>query len=359
MRRALPTDLQWDVFCQVVDNLGDLGVCWRLATNLAGRGQRVRLWVDDASALAWMAPGGHAGVDVRRWHDSMACEPGDVVIATFGCELPGEWLQRMAQRADPPAWINLEYLSAETYVERCHCLPSPRLSNPGAGLTQWFFYPGFTRATGGLIREPDLMERQRAFDAVAWLDVRGLARRDGERIVSVFCYDNAALGPMLDRLAAQPTLLLATHGHAAFQVRRLLGEGLARGPLRAVALPAMSQTDYDHLLWASELNFVRGEDSWVRAQWAARPFVWQAYPQHDGAHRHKLAAFVDRFVAHAEPDLSRSLRAVFAAWNGLDPSVPPLPDLSPWQRHCVAWRDQLAAQPDLVSQLFDCVAEIR
>ena len=30
----------WDVFCRVIDNHGDLGVCWRLACHLAARGQR-------------------------------------------------------------------------------------------------------------------------------------------------------------------------------------------------------------------------------------------------------------------------------------------------------------------------------
>ena len=51
-----PPPLRWDIFCQVVDNHGDLGVCWRLACALTARGQQVRLWIDDARALAWMAP---------------------------------------------------------------------------------------------------------------------------------------------------------------------------------------------------------------------------------------------------------------------------------------------------------------
>ena len=55
----------WDIFCQVIDNFGDIGVCWRLAADLAARGHQVRLWVDDASALHWMAPQGAAGVEVR------------------------------------------------------------------------------------------------------------------------------------------------------------------------------------------------------------------------------------------------------------------------------------------------------
>ena len=54
----------WDVFCRVVDNFGDIGVCWRLAADLAARGQHIRLWVDDPSALTWLAPAGAPGVEL-------------------------------------------------------------------------------------------------------------------------------------------------------------------------------------------------------------------------------------------------------------------------------------------------------
>jgi uncharacterized repeat protein (TIGR03837 family) len=120
----------WDLFCRVVDNYGDVGVCWRLAADLASRGQRVRLHVDDRSALAWMAPEGARGVEVLDW-PAIGFVPGDVVVEAFGCELPEGVIAAMAARSRAPVWINLEYLSAETYVERSHRLPSPR-----AGLTK-------------------------------------------------------------------------------------------------------------------------------------------------------------------------------------------------------------------------------
>ena len=260
--------MRWDLFCRVVDNFGDIGVCWRLAAALGRRGQAVRLWLDDASALAWMAPGGAEGVTVLPWPASnVAARPAQVVVAAFGCALPAQVLAAMAAAQPAPVWINFEYLSAEPYVERCHGLPSPQAGGPGAGLTQWFFYPGFSETTGGLIREPGLAERQRVFDPARWLADADVQPRPGERIVSLFCYDaQPALAGLLDALEAQPTLVLATFGAAQRQVAQHLGASLARGRLRALALPALSQADYDHLLWASDLNFVRGEDSWVRAQ---------------------------------------------------------------------------------------------
>ena len=353
--------MEWDLYCRVVDNLGDIGVCWRLAADLAARGECVTLRVDDASALTWMAPAGAAGVQVEPWPAEHApAEVGQVVVAAFGCELPASVLSAMAGAAAPPLWINLEYLSAEDYVERSHGLPSLQAHGPGAGLTQWFFYPGYTGATGGLLREPGQAQRQRAFDSVAWLAARGLQRRAGERIVSLFCYEpQPALGAMLDALGEVPTLLLATPVPASRLLREHGRVDLKPGRLRAVALPWLSQADYDRLLWSCDLNFVRGEDSWLRAQWAGRPFVWQAYAQSDLAHAAKLAAFLDRFLAGAPAAVAAQVGTLMARWNGLTDAPITWPDDVAWRAHCRHWRDGLTNQPDLVSRLLGFVAERR
>ena len=346
----------WDVFCHVVDNFGDVGVCWRLAADLAARGERVRLWIDDASALAWMAPHGAPGVRVVDWLDApTAAEPGDVVVEAFGCNPPADFIARMAARARPPVWINLEYLSAETYVERYHGLSSPQAN----GLIKWFFYPGFSAATGGLIREPGLMQQRHAFDAAAWLEVHRIEPAAGRRVVSLFCYQQPALDALLDLLAPEPTLLLATAGHAAIQVQHMLGPALQRGQLKAVVLPLLSQLDYDHLLWASDLNFVRGEDSLVRAAWAAAPFVWQIYPQHDAVHHQKLRAFLARHLAGADAPLASQVGALWQAWNGAR-GAPPLAlptRTAAWLGQTRRWRDGLLEHDDLVTRLCRFVAE--
>jgi len=348
----------WDIFCRVVDNFGDIGVCWRAAADLASRGERVRLWVDDASALHWMAPSGRPGVQVIAWSGKATVEqPGEVVIEAFGCHPPNDFVARMAEATKPPVWINLEYLSAEAYVERSHTLPSPQMSGPGRGLTKWFFYPGFTAGTGGLLREADLLQTQAHFNADGWLRSRDLERRPGERVVSLFCYDNPALPAMLDTLSREPTVLLTTPGKASSQVAQVLGPTLGRAVLRAVPLPHLTQAEYDHLLWTCDLNFVRGEDSFVRAQWAAKPFVWQIYPQDDGAHAAKLAAFNNLFLAHADPAVAAPIRDLHAVWNGLSKDIPTLPLLPSWKDHCKSWREDLLARPDLISQLIGFILE--
>lgn len=343
--------MRWDLFCRVVDNYGDIGVCWRLAADLAQRGERVRLWADDLSALSWMAPGGAPGVEARAWGDALARKPHEVVVEAFGCDPPEAFIARMAARARPPVWLNLEYLSAEAWVERCHGLPSPQLSGPGLGLTKWFFHPGFAAGTGGLIRESGLIERRRRFDAHAWRVARGFAPVAGERCVSLFCYDAAPVEALLPRLCGPPTLLLLTPGPA----QRLAREALRRAALpglRTVDLPWLAQTEYDHLLWACDLNFVRGEDSLVRAIWAGRPFVWQLYPQADGAHGAKLQAFLERHLEGAADTLARPLRMLWQAWNGVGPWPERDPVAIDWLEHSRRWCAALSLQRDLTSRLL-------
>ena len=360
----------WDIFCQVIDNYGDLGVSWRLATQLARRGHSVRLWVDDASALSWMAPGGCDGVSTHGF--AQADEdfvPGDVVIEAFGCTVPPAVVGAIAQANRVRAaesgqggipWINLEYLSAESWVARSHGLASPVHGGAEAGIRKWFFFPGFTEDTGGLLREPDLMAERAGFDRATWLAQRGIAWH-GEPIVTLFCYEPPHLAELLRALARTPVLLLVAAGRATAAVRAVQAgagcAGEAAGPGRTVFLPFVPQAEFDRVLWCGDCNFVRGEDSLVRALWAGAPFVWQPYPQEEAVLGAKLAALLDWLGA------PESLRRFHRVWNGLEPgnlaaelaSAPP----QAW-RDCVARaRARALAQDDLVSRLLRFAAKNR
>lgn len=363
--------LRWDVFCRVIDNLGDVGVCWRLSRALAARGQQVRLWMDQTEALRWMAPGaleGHwPGITVLPWNDEGDGAPpygqlprSDVWIEAFGCEPPQSFIaqQRALWPADQaPVWINLEYLSAESYVERTHGLPSPLMSGAGRGWTRWFFYPGFTPSTGGLLREAGLLQRLDGFDAQAWRQTAAPAAAAGTtgRWFSLFCYEPPGLPWLLEQLHSAPdAVLCVTPGRAQAAVAQWLGS--RPWPSAWPVRPWVDQPHFDEMLWACDFNVVRGEDSLVRALWAGQAFVWHIYPQHDGAHHAKLDAFLDWL--DAPPDLC----ALHAFWNGSGGEPPP--DLSAarlrdWAEVTRAARRRLLAQTDLTTQLLAFVAEKR
>ena len=309
----------WDIFCTVIDNHGDLGVCWRLTRQLLAQGQSVRLWVDDASALVWMAPDAHAlpKLQVLPWAAASQSEvlkslkPADVWIEAFGCTLPEAFVAHgVATHPQQPAWINLEYLSAEDWVPRMHNMPSPVMSGAAKGWTKQFFYPGFTPETGGLLRETDLLERQQRFDRSAWRQKHAPSLASDGLLISLFCYEPAPLPQLLQQLVGTPHHLLVTPGRPLAAVQQALAH-MAVHPSWS-ALPYTTQNGFDEMLWACDLNLVRGEDSLVRALWAGQPFIWHIYPQDDNAHHAKLEAFLDGMQA------PESLRRVHKAWNGMD-----------------------------------------
>lgn len=368
--------MRWDIFCTVIDNFGDAGVCWRLARQLVREhGLSVRLCIDDLHCLARLAPGidtnaaqqTREGITLWHWRSGTAPDtPGDVVLNAFACRLPPAYLADMARRPRPPVWINLDYLSAEDWVEGCHGLTSPH-----PPLNEFFFYPGFTTKTGGLLREADLLTRRDAFQhdptaqARLWTALGIATPVEGSLRTSLFAYENPALPALLDAWAAHPTpiwcgvpegriwnTLAAWHG--GLPVR---GRPISRGALTVVPLPFMPQDTYDHLLWACDLNIVRGEDSFVRAQWAAAPFLWHIYHQEADAHLPKLDAFLRRYCATLPPSSGNALADFHHAWNAHDSAgvatawpllAATLPALT---HHARDWSAQHALQSDLASNL--------
>jgi uncharacterized repeat protein (TIGR03837 family) len=345
----------WDIFCTVIDNHGDLGVCWRLTRQLLAQGQSVRLWVDDASALVWMAPDAHAqpNLQVLPWAAASQSEvlkslkPADVWIEAFGCTLPEAFVAHgVATHPQQPAWINLEYLSAEDWVPRMHNMPSPVMSGPAKGWTKRFFYPGFTADTGGLLRETDLQDRQQRFDRAAWRQKHAPDLAPDGLLISLFCYEPAAQPQLLAQLVDTPHQLLVTPGRPLAAVQ----QALAHMPVHPnwSALPYTDQNGFDEMLWACDLNLVRGEDSLVRALWAGQAFIWHIYPQDDNAHHAKLEAFLEVMQAPA------SLRKAHRVWNGLEAGEWPALNsgaLADWTACVQTARQKLLQQTDLVSQL--------
>lgn len=407
---TLPTALH--LFCRVVDNYGDIGVCWRLARQLHTEfGWQVTLLVDELRSFqrleAAVDPGlarqWLGGIRIVRWDedfDLAAAQPlADVVIEAFGCTLPEVYIQAMAaqlqvqeqapQRDDEghvqqqawqqrTAWINLEYLSAESWVEGCH---ENRSLYPAAPLSKYFYFPGFTERTGGLLLEQDLLAKRDAFQSdpaamqaflasigvflgpaataarqkqvcasstMSWPDLQTVSQpilfpalqptsqptsqstsqlpspaASDPRLLSLFCYPDAPLDSWFAMLAGQArsTLCLVPEGVATLAVEKFLGKpavagaSASLGRLTVQVVPFLDQVGYDRLLWCCDMNLVRGEDSLVRAVWAGRPLLWDIYPQQDQAHLVKLDALLDLYCATMTPALAQTIRAGWHAWS--------------------------------------------
>jgi hypothetical protein len=408
---AAASSIACDIFCAVVDNFGDIGVCWRLARQLAAEhGWQVRVFVDELRAFHKLCPDVDVtraqqtvrGIAIEHWHEPAhagdTLQVADVVIEAFACELPPVYMAAMARRARAPVWLNLEYLSAEDWIADFHLRPSP---HPRYPLVKTFFFPGLGPGTGGVLKERDLDRERHAFEASAaaraawWRDTVGTPPPDADAtVISLFAYENSAVDALLEqwRDGAAPVVLLVPEGRISGALARFfgmasfgasLGASFSASPtaspgassgasprasagtspgagthaqsgnLTAHALAFTEQPGYDRLLWASDINFVRGEDSFVRAQWAARPFVWHIYPQADDAHLPKLDAALAHY-ADALPDAPRAALARFwHAWNGVG-----TPDWADLHGHMPAlgarardWAHELAQAGDLAGNL--------
>lgn len=395
MTSPLPP-FDWDIFCCVVDNFGDIGVTWRLARQLKQEGAlpaqesevQVRLWVDDLASFARICPGLDPaqesqwvdGIHIQHWHETLPADtiPARVVIEAFACELPAPFVAKMASQPSPPCWLNLEYLSAESWVEDCHGLASPqRLESQSLGslsLNKYFFFPGFTARTGGLLCERGLIvERERWQQDEAglnayWASLGLPPKQELELRVSLFTYESAALTSLVESWCqgATPVTLLQPLGRSLNDV--LTGAGLADavptaragdllrvGNLTIKLLPMTDQAGYDRLLWSCDLNLVRGEDSFVRAQWAARPFLWHIYPQEEQAHMVKLDGFLDHYLAQLPTATGQWLRGFSHALNQGENTREwwaQWPDHAAiWQQHGRHWSHKLLQDGDLVTRL--------
>ena len=328
---------------------------------------RVRLVVDDLIRFQTLVPAviddaptqTVNGVEIIAWRDdAVLADPAELVIETFACEIPLSFQRAMAEMDPQPVWINLEYLSAETWVGGHHLLASP---HPTLALAKTFFFPGFTAESGGLIRERDLLARRDQFE---------IDRPTHQPRVLVFGYDHAPLEALLaaNSQADAPAEIGIVESSLTGKLKHWCGwqAKSARNSAPMLdfhVLPLVPQEEFDHRLWEHDILFVRGEDSFVRAQWAARPFVWHIYPQADGADRVKLNAFLELYCRQLPTPAADALRTMWLAWNAPSPDnmatawpafIAHLPVL---RAHAKAWAEQLAASPDLASRLLSFYRE--
>ena len=353
------------IWCQVVDHFGDAAVCWRLARNLSAAlvqdnslNPEVVLAIDRPEVLRQLVPElspildppSLDGVRVVDW--TFPAAGIDVMISTFGCRLPARVLESMGEQQPPPVWINLEHLTPQSWTGSCHTLASPNQTN---GLDEIFFFPGFDPSTGGLLREPGLLEARDRFRADqrerdTFLAFLGVEEADRELpAVLVFGYPDAPIDALIETLSSGPPMLLLLPSDPTPTIRK--------GNLRIHAFGWVTQQNFDRLLWSCMAAFVRGEDSLVRAHWAAIPFIWQPYRQADQSHREQLAAWLARWHRFLPESAAAAQASLAHAWDRGEPA-----NLSSawsnWTAHrpelsqgATEWSRQLAAGPSLVQSL--------
>lgn len=341
--------MQIDIFCQVVDNYGDIGVSWRLAQQLAQQ-HHVRLFVNHLSAFASIESRIQTElsqqkidkIEIGSWKYANTCRPAAIVIEAFGCDIPLKYQAQMPDQTE--LWLNVEYLSAEDWVEDLHLMQSPQPN----GIRKHFYFPGFTPKTGGILRPNDwqaVHTRDLSANNILFWQRLQLEQPTTQCTAFVFPYPNAPLELLYTALAQDEkswtVLLAATAPEPTFEISP---------SLHIQRLPFIQQADFDALMDYADLNIIRGEDSFVRAIWATKPFIWQPYLQEDNTHLTKLRAWLER------TPLDASTQQLIENWSTdtvtLAALKSALTQLSQWQQTCQDYALSLAQQSDLTTQLL-------
>jgi uncharacterized repeat protein (TIGR03837 family) len=371
--------MRWDIFCQIVDNYGDAGVCWRLAralsrlssssvNNVECDDSRIRLFCDDLNVLNVIthgdavAHGASLGVEVLPWSaaesPAILASVGDVVIEAFACHLPKPYVEAMVQKTSQkvsvkqPIWINLEYLTAEAWADDMHLMPSPQNN----GLNKYFYFPGFTPKAGGVLLGDWDEVTSNSLNIPTSLSSAFESCRPKSKKVSIFNYKQAPLDAWLDSVnqvalehGEMVDVFLCADQNVSTTTQAALSS--VDSAVKLIQLPFIPQEDYDYLLSVCDINLVRGEDSFVRAQWAGKPFIWDIYPQSDLAHEVKLDAFLERYFEGG----SAKLRAIGISAMKWGSASDWWPHLNAWTSHSEVWRQKLMSLGHLEGKILDFV----
>lgn len=302
------------IFCRVIDNFGDAGVTWRLAKRLRDLGFPTTLVIDSLETLGKLVPALDPQkplstvnairiVDWDFYEEALTkqSEPAllaplpDLVLETFGCRLP-EVVEKAMCDDLKRLYMNLDYLSAEEWVEGSHNIWG---LHPSLPIKKLWFFPGFTDKTGGLLIEDDLEERRQAFDKEAFLTELG-AKKD-RKTIYFFAYPVNAISQLAAgfREAGEDFNLILAPGAASDKLEAELKDA---ANVHLIHAPFVAQEDFDRFMWAADAVIIRGEDSFVRAQLAGTPLLWAIYPTEDKAHEIKLDAWLARFENFYEED---------------------------------------------------------
>jgi uncharacterized repeat protein (TIGR03837 family) len=307
--------------CKVIDFFGDIGVAWRIAKQLkVDFNIEVHLLVDDLVTTKRLIPSIDLSLQKQTINGINICHcdfsedstslppPPDFLFNVFNIDLPHSYKTLIKRKKSK--YIVIEYLSAEPWVDNFHLKPS---IDPQSGLIKTYFYPGFTNQTGGLIREKGLFLRREAFDQSRRKKlIQSLGGDPNLYSISLFYYPIQKIEVFLD-------VIDHINKPAQFFIPQYLFDLLKLKNnyqfIHIIPYPFLNHDDFDNLLWSCDLNFVRGEDSWTRAIWAGKPFIWQPYIQENNIHLIKLKAFLKRYYEACDQDLSEILIKIHDDWS--------------------------------------------
>ena len=296
-----------DIFCQVIDNYGDVGVAYRLAREFKRvyPNKKLRFVINQTEELNLIRKS--EDIEIILYKDISKIEnSADLIIESFGCEIPKKYMDKALKNSK--LIINLEYFSAEKWVDDFHL----QESFLGGNLKKYFFIPGLSEKSGGILLDNEFLERKKKVEANKEYYLEKFEIKEKYDLIgSVFSYEKNfdSLIEELKKLDKKIILLILSEKTQKNFIK-YFDNGNNYDKIKFVKLPFFTYDKYEELLALCDFNLVRGEDSFVRALLLGKPFLWHIYPQDENTHIKKLESFLEKYCSN-----NKELKQTFINYN--------------------------------------------
>ena len=296
-----------DIFCQVIDNYGDVGVAYRLAREFKRvyPNKKLRFVINQIEELNLIRKS--EDIEIILYKDISKIEnSADLIIESFGCEIPKEYMDKALKNVK--LIINLEYFSAEKWVDDFHL----QESFLGGNLKKYFFIPGLSEKSGGILLDNEFLERKKKVEANKEYYLEKFEIKEKYDLIgSIFSYEKNfdSLIEELKKLDKKIILLILSEKTQKNFIK-YFDNGNNYDKIKFVKLPFFTYDKYEELLALCDFNLVRGEDSFVRALLLGKPFLWHIYPQDENTHIKKLESFLEKYCSN-----NKELKQTFINYN--------------------------------------------
>lgn len=378
-----------DIFCEIIDNYGDIGVVFRTAKELQKifPKSKIRAFLNKLdefkkinSQVLDLPSQNIDGIEYITFDylrdNANELLTAQVIIEAFGCQIPKEYMEIAYDNSE--LLINLEYLSAEDWIEDFHLQSSPL----GRGkLKKVFFMPGFTEKSGGVIADSNYLERiQRVLENKEFYEKKYLSDiedRENKIIGTLFSYEKN-FTPLLEDLKKldKDVVILAMGEKTQDSLRKILKNfsiedfrnSLKYGKIEIRFLNFLNQEEYEELINIVDFNFVRGEDSFIRAVLTGKPYMWHIYCQEEYAHMDKIEGFLDKYRKvienFSDEDFLLNMEKFFKDYNfrkenslelGKESYLYFFENLAKIEKYNTIFRDFLIQKCNLINKLKDFI----
>ena len=296
-----------DIFCEVIDNYGDVGVAYRLAREFKRiyPHKRLRFFLNKTEEINLIKKSND--IEIIAYKDIFKVEnSANLIIETFACEIPKRYMDKALKNSK--LIINLEYFSAENWVDDFHL----QESFLGGGLKKYFFIPGLSKKSGGILLDNEFLERKKQVEENREYYLEKFKIKEKYDLIgSVFSYEKNfdSLIKELKKLDKK-VLLLVLSEKTQKNFIKYFDNNNNYDKIKAVKLPFFTYDKYEELLSLCDFNLVRGEDSFVRALLLGKPFLWHIYPQEENIHIQKLNSFLEKYCPN-----NNELKDTFINYN--------------------------------------------